>query len=298
MEAPANTKQDAAAVAAAAELAEQGSKCRGHRHEEVMRRQQEALVELRAKVKALEQTMPMMSTPGLCVQQVALMRKELSELRAQKAALYRGDTDSMYLDLARALCEALELSEFQLSGSSSLKHLPQDERERLGSHRQRDLELMRTRLGLLQSQVQRKEELLQEYHRDMGTLRDSQAASQQLEARLDSLRAELQTERQESSLLREALQRTQGRLEQEKGLNHAIKERKVTRVNPEGEGCGLSLEWLEKRTVKTPSHSCIQDQVREKKREYEIEALKKQLRNSTTCRPASAQRTPVLSEAH
>ncbi|XP_035238442.1 forkhead-associated domain-containing protein 1 [Anguilla anguilla] len=328
---PALTK-DVAAMAAAAELAEQGSKCRGHRHEEVIQRQQEALAELRSRAKALEQAVPMMSSPELCIQQVALMRRELSELRAQKAALYRGAADSMtlnslpgslseemlertarldvsealelsertYLELARVLSEALELSDGQLSGTASLKHLPRDERERLGSLRQRDLELLRTRLSLLHSQAQRREELLQEYHRDMGTLRDSQATGQQLQARLDSLRAELQTECQESSLLREALQRAQARLEQEIGLNRALKERK-----------GLSVERLEKRITRTPSHSCVQEDVRDKaasrkanlqeklkKREYEIEVLKKQLRNSASGRPASAQRASLVPEAH
>lgn len=76
-----------------------------------------------------------------------------------------------YLELARALSAALELGDGQLSGGGSLKHLPPQERERLGSLRQRDLELLRTRLSLLQSQAQRREELLQEYHRDMGSLR-------------------------------------------------------------------------------------------------------------------------------
>ncbi|KAG7472833.1 hypothetical protein MATL_G00113150 [Megalops atlanticus] len=333
---PAST-QDEAALAAAADLADQGSKCRGHRHEEVIQRQQEALAELRARVKSLEQTAPTMSSPELCIQQVALMRRELCELRAQKAIAQRGTINSMsspllcgslaedtlertarldvsdaldlsertYLDLARALCEALELGEGQLSGCASLKHLPQDEREKLASHRQRDLGLLQTRLGLVQSQARRREQLLQEYQKDVCTLRESQAAGQQLQARLDSLRAELQTECQESSLLREALQRTQARLEQEMGLNRAVKERKA-----------LSAERLEKRNARTPSHSCVQDQIRDKaaakkaslqeklkKREYEIEVLKQQLRRkdqelcSAISRPAGVLQAPVASEA-
>ncbi|KAJ8388942.1 hypothetical protein AAFF_G00125030 [Aldrovandia affinis] len=319
----------------------------------------EALAELRAKVKALEQSVPMMSTPELCVQQVALMRRELCELRAQKAAAYRGAADSTtvaslpgtlseetlertarldlsdtldlseqtYLDLARALHEALELSEGQLAGSGSLKHLPRDERERLASRRQRDVELLQTRLGLLKSQARSRDELLQERHTDVTTLRESQAAGQQLQARLDGLRAELQAECQESSLLREALQRTQSRLEQETGLNRAIKERKEVECGEEwirniavGKCSlgrftktsygGLSVEQLEKRSARTPSHSCVRDdawvkaatrkaslQEKLKKREYEIEVLKKQLRNGAARRPASA-RAPVPSEAN
>lgn len=58
--------------------------------------------------------------------------------------------------------------------------------------------------------------------------RESQAAGQQLQSRLDMLRTELETESQESSLLREALRHTQSRLEHEIDVNtRAVKSRKV-----------------------------------------------------------------------
>ncbi|MBN3317184.1 FHAD1 protein, partial [Atractosteus spatula] len=304
---------------AAAELADLGAKCKGHRHEEVIQRQREALAELRARIKALEQTRPQRSSQEQAVQQVALMRRELSELRAQqavadslgplRAARELSQTSSAelpltdqaleetldrtarldlsdaldlsertYRDLVKALCGALELGE--LSGCASLKHLPPDERDRLGSRRQQDLELLHARLRVLHGQAQRKEELLSEYQADLRRLRESQAVGQQLQAELDRLRQELQSQTQESSLLREALERAQQRLEQEKSLNRAIKERKP-----------LLKEQLERRSVKTPSHSCVQEdthgtaaarkaslQGRLKKKEYEIETLKKQLR--------------------
>nr|XP_015192396.1 PREDICTED: forkhead-associated domain-containing protein 1 [Lepisosteus oculatus] len=304
---------------AAAELADLGAKCKGHRHEEVIQRQREALAELRARIKALEQTRPQRSSPERAVQQVALMRRELSELRAQqavadslgplRAARELSQTSSAelpltdqafeetldrtarldlsdaldlsertYRDLVKALSGALELGE--LSGCASLKHLPPDERDRLGSRRQQDLELLLTRLRVLHGQAQRKEELLSEYQADLRRLRESQAVGQQLQAELDRLRQELQSQTQENSLLREALERAQQRLEQEKNLNRVIKERKP-----------LLKEQLERRSVKTPSHSCVQEdthgkaaarkaslQGRLKKKEYEIETLKKQLR--------------------
>uniref|UniRef100_W5M386 Forkhead associated phosphopeptide binding domain 1 n=1 Tax=Lepisosteus oculatus TaxID=7918 RepID=W5M386_LEPOC len=251
---------------AAAELADLGAKCKGHRHEEVIQRQREALAELRARIKALEQTRPQRSSPERAVQQVALMRRELSELRAQqavadslgplRAARELSQTSSAelpltdqafeetldrtarldlsdaldlsertYRDLVKALSGALELGE--LSGCASLKHLPPDERDRLGSRRQQDLELLLTRLRVLHGQAQRKEELLSEYQADLRRLRESQAVGQQLQAELDRLRQELQSQTQENSLLREALERAQQRLEQEKNLNRVIKERKV-----------------------------------------------------------------------
>lgn len=45
---------------------------------------------------------------------------------------------------------------------------------------------------------------------------------------VDRLREEFQEQSQESALLREALNRAQQRLDQEKRLNKAIKERKVS----------------------------------------------------------------------
>ncbi|XP_071022899.1 forkhead-associated domain-containing protein 1-like [Oncorhynchus clarkii lewisi] len=189
-------------------------------------------------------------------------------------------SERTYLDLARALCEALELSEGQLQGCVSLQHLPQEERASLASLRHADLELLRSCMALQHSQAQRSETLLQQQHREMTTLRESQAAGQQLQSRLDMLRTELETESQESCLLREALRHTQSRLEHEIDLNtRAVKSRKA-----------VSVEKVQRRSGKTASHSCVRTEAgdkataktsslleRLKKREYEVETLKRQL---------------------
>ena len=60
--------QEVAVLGVASGLSEQGLKCRGHRHEEVMRLQQEALSELRSRIRALELNWPIsefLSIPGL-----------------------------------------------------------------------------------------------------------------------------------------------------------------------------------------------------------------------------------------
>ncbi|XP_041726284.2 forkhead-associated domain-containing protein 1 isoform X2 [Coregonus clupeaformis] len=299
---PPHTK-DMATVTAPGELAKQGSKCRGYRHEEVIQHQREALSEMRARIGALEQTWPLK-----CFTQQGAPKKqagnEAGKLSTQKSAVSgwplpgalgeetlertaRLDlsdaldlSERTYLDLARALCEALELSEGQLQGCVSLQHLPQEERASLYSLRHADLELLRSRMALQHSQAQRRESLLQQQHREMTTLRESQAEGQQLQASLDTLRAELETESQESSLLREALRRTQSRLEQEIDLNtRAVKSRKA-----------VSVERIQRRSGKTASHSCVRTEAgdtaaaktsslleRLKKREYEVETLKRQL---------------------
>lgn len=88
------------------------------------------------------------------------------------------------MDLARALCEALELSEGQLSGCVPLKHLPPGERAHMASLRQEDLELLRSQLALQNSQSQNKDLLLQESQREIQTLRCSKKIRFILQIRL------------------------------------------------------------------------------------------------------------------
>nr|XP_023847630.1 forkhead-associated domain-containing protein 1-like [Salvelinus alpinus] len=295
--------KEMATVTAPGEYAKQGSKSRGYRHKEVIQHQREALSEMRARIGALEQTWPLkrftqqgapkkqagseaskLSTPRSAVSGWPLPGAFGEETLERTARLDLSDaldlSERTYLDLARALCDALELSEGQLQGCVSLQHLPQEERASLASLRHADLELLRSCMARQHSQAQRSETLLQQQHREMTTLRESQVAGQQLQSRLDMLRTELETESQESSLLREALLHTQSRLEHEIDVNtRAVKSRKA-----------VSVEKVQRRSGKTASHSCVRTEAgdkataktsslleRLKKREYEVETLKRQL---------------------
>ncbi|KAI5610138.1 hypothetical protein C0J50_5491 [Silurus asotus] len=124
-------------------------------------------------------------------------------------------SEMTYVDLARSLCEALELSELQLSGCFSLKHLPPEEREHMASLRQQDLKLLRRQLAMHNNLAQNKAQLLQESQREIQTLRDSQAAAQQLQIELSS---ELAKMKLETNTLRQALENTQTQLQH--GTNH------------------------------------------------------------------------------
>lgn len=53
----------------------------------------------------------------------------------------------------------------------TVKYLPRDEREKVGVQRQKDLELLFDRISKLKLRLRRKEELLQEYDRDVGQFR-------------------------------------------------------------------------------------------------------------------------------
>ncbi|KAG2459150.1 CTRC protein, partial [Polypterus senegalus] len=269
------------------ELADLGAKCKGYRHEEVIQRQREALAELRTRLKALETARPTSSSQAQSLQQAAAMKRELAEFRAHQAASENQELDfgytgkmsrssagstqyenmmektskleleenlemseKTYLELVRALANLLKVDE--LSGCNSLKHVPQDERDILTSFRKKDHDVLSTRIVLLQSQVERKEELIRRCEEELNKLRLSNANLQQQETGVDRLKEEAQAVAQENALLREALERAQQRLDQEKRLNKAIKERKLNA----------------KTTV-------LQGKM--KKKDYEIETLRKQL---------------------
>ncbi|XP_043916364.1 forkhead-associated domain-containing protein 1, partial [Protopterus annectens] len=301
------TKQEMSAC----DVTEQGAKCIGHKHEEIIQRQREALAEHRARIKELEQ----MRLPVLSKEQ---FEKEFTGTRTQKAILdnnilrssiqdssqpetYQSKaagaisatvidrttrtemsealdmSESMYMDLVNALSDLLNVNE--LSGTQSFMHVPWDERMKIRTHRQKDLELLSSRIKQLQSQLERKETLLSGYENDLEQLRLSQAAAKRYKMEMERLEEDLKKQSEESALLREALDRAQFRLDQEKRLNKAIKQRKT-----------FHLEQLDKKSAKAPSHSCLQNDIHEKaeaknktlqeklkKKEYDIDTLKQQL---------------------
>ncbi|CAB1329597.1 unnamed protein product [Coregonus sp. 'balchen'] len=113
--------QDMATVTAPGELAKQGSKCRGYRHEEVIQHQREALSEMRARIGALEQTWPLK-----CFTQQGAPKKqagnEAGKLSTQKSAVsgwpLPGALGEETLERTARLdlSDALDLSERTVSG--------------------------------------------------------------------------------------------------------------------------------------------------------------------------------------
>ncbi|XP_048470852.1 forkhead-associated domain-containing protein 1-like [Rhincodon typus] len=273
------------------EVVRLAAQCKGHRHEEVIQRQRKALAELRARVKVLEQTPTSRVSQEQASQHLTILKKELTDLQSQRALsgcesfsdsshsnnsakLKQKDSfanseafidrtarlemsealdlsERTYLDLVKALSSLLDVKE--LSGSLSLKHVPRDEREKLGKARQRNLELLNSRIAQLKSQLYRKDELLGEYESDLLQLRRSEVTRHKCQANVESLQEELQRQIEENKLIRESMERTQSRLEQEKRLNKVIKQHKA-----------------ESRK------KMMQEKL--KKKDYEIETLKRELR--------------------
>ncbi|NXT94618.1 FHAD1 protein, partial [Anhinga rufa] len=248
----------------ALDLAELGAKCRGLRHEETIQRQKEGLAELRERIKMLEKRQPSAvvnegseplvvltkDLPGKMVQKTGLGKEPApmsgAKLKAGKvpgrvrnggspgateeaASSEMADAtdlgEKMYLDVIGALGSLMKVQE--LSGMQSLKHLPQEEREKAGLQRQKDLELLYDKVRNLKSRLERKEEMLKDYKGSVEQLRLNQASLRRCQAEMSKLEEEAYREAEEKALLKEALERTQLQLSQEKSLLRAAKLRKV-----------------------------------------------------------------------
>ncbi|PAA50360.1 hypothetical protein BOX15_Mlig004584g3 [Macrostomum lignano] len=72
------------------ELAALGHQCRGERHADIIRHQREALSELRQRLKDLELGRPTTNSHDHTVQQVALLKRELAEMRSRQALAETG----------------------------------------------------------------------------------------------------------------------------------------------------------------------------------------------------------------
>ncbi|KFO98887.1 Forkhead-associated domain-containing protein 1, partial [Calypte anna] len=236
------------------DLANLGVKCRGLRHEETIQRQREGLAELRARIKVLEKKhSSAVMKKGL--EPLLLLMKGSPEakgwetgkepspmlgtgLKSSKVpdGVWRGAASSevagtmdicekMYLDVLGALGRLMEVKE--LSGMESLKWLPQEEREKVGLQRQKDLELLYHKIRNLKSCLERKEEMLKDYEGSMEQLRLNQASLRRCQEEMARLEDEAYREAEEKALLREALERTQLQLSREKKLLQAARVHKV-----------------------------------------------------------------------
>ncbi|XP_072536990.1 forkhead-associated domain-containing protein 1-like [Salminus brasiliensis] len=339
---PLLTKQhtkDVAIMVSPSHMTTQGLVGKGHRHEEMLHQQKKTLAEMRARIRAVEHKWP---SKLLGQQGEPVKPGQMKTHRPQRSAIRRGSISSVsgfafpealseaalertarldmsdtlelsertYVDLARALCEVLELSEGQLSGCVPIKHVPPAERKRLASLRRDDLELFRNRLALQNSQSQTTHLLLQQSQAEIHTLRESLTVSQQLQAALDSVRAELEGGKLENSALRQALQLAQTQLQHQRD-QHCPKSRKA-----------LTMEGMVGRSGRIGHHNCVpndnydkvavpkrrqQQQERRRRRETEVDVLKSERghKEQAACKVASQlasvpqqQQHMELTEAH
>ncbi|KAK3104566.1 hypothetical protein FSP39_005088 [Pinctada imbricata] len=299
------------------EMTALGAQCRGERHEQVISRQREALSELRTRIRSLEQSKPPLPTQDQALQQVLMLKKELAEMKANQAlaedtslssgverevsrargmlgsvnaeadmerSAHRETLDALdasessYLTLLRALASCLELE--HVDGLRPIGHIPKDERERLLIERENSCQLLSTRVKALHERIKRKEELLQGYERDLAKMRQAQELASKKATQVESLANDVKSRTEETQYLRESLSRTRDRLDQEKRLNKAIKQKKTFHLENEH----LHKE-IQPASYRSKPEDIFGKSVQRKKiakesikrKNYEINTLKKEL---------------------
>ncbi|XP_037684396.1 forkhead-associated domain-containing protein 1 isoform X9 [Choloepus didactylus] len=240
-----------------------GVRCKGSRHEEVIQRQKKALAELRARIKELEKACSSNQKDQLTesflelktlrmeknVQKILLDSKpDLSpfsriEIRAPQNGLSNSGSiqnmersgkvdvaealelsEKLYLDMSRTLGSLMNIRD--MSGQVSMRYLSPKEREKVNQLRQRDLALVFDKITQLKGRLERKEELLRGHDEDTEQLRQSKVSVQMYQSQVAKLEDKIYKEAEEKALLKEALERTEQQLHQEKRINRAIKQQK------------------------------------------------------------------------
>lgn len=187
-------------------------------------------------------------------------------------------SESSYITLLRAMASCLEME--SVDGLRPIGHIPKDERERLLVERENTCQILANRIKVLLERIARKEELLQGYERDLAKLRQAQELANRNSTQVENLANDVKSRTEETQYLRESLSRTRDRLDQEKRLNKAIKQRKTFH---------LENERLHQQQVPA-SHHCKEEDIFGKssarrkaskdslrRKNYEISTLKKEL---------------------
>nr|KAF6378095.1 forkhead associated phosphopeptide binding domain 1 [Myotis myotis] len=235
-----------------------GAKCKGSRHEEIIQRQKKALSEFRARIKELEnagsndkvhqnksfqdlKTLRMEKNvqkmldanpdwPALSGIEIQASQNGFANLATKKpgkmdVAEALDLSEKLYLDMSKTLGSLMNIKD--MAGHVSMKHLSPKERERVNQLRQRDLGLVFDKITQLKSRLERKEELLRGYEQDVDQLRQSKVSIQMYQSQVAKLEDDIYKGAEEKALLKEALERTEQQLRQEKRVNQARRQQQA-----------------------------------------------------------------------
>ncbi|KAL4685318.1 hypothetical protein H8957_005405 [Semnopithecus entellus] len=241
-----------------------GVKCKGSRHEEVIQRQKKALSELRARIKELEKAhapdhkdhqnesfldlknlrmessiqkilldakpdLPALSRIEILAPQNGLCNARFSSAMEKSGKMDVAEalelSEKLYLDMSKTLGSLMNIKD--MSGHVSMKYLSRQERDKVNQLRQRDLDLVFDKITQLKNQLERKEELLRAYEKDVEQLRRSKVSVEMYQSQVAKLEDDIYKEAEEKALLKEALERMEHQLCQEKRINRAIRQQKV-----------------------------------------------------------------------
>ncbi|CAM4785573.1 unnamed protein product [Rotaria magnacalcarata] len=266
------------------ELVSIGAQCKGERHEQTIGRQREALNELRARIKSLEQLRPVNPSYEKVLQQVVLLKRELAELRARQAlpndlpdlrttpapnsahqqsqrqstttattmrqspsTTIHSDSineaqkvveeraahaetmnslqscDELHNAFTRKLMNLLDIDDDSLANVTPLATLPATDRYVALQQRQRTNEILMQKVEMIRERLTRKEELLRDYEKDLGKLRQAEILLREKDILLQDLETDKRTKDDEALYLRNTLKETQDSLNQEKRVNSSVK---------------------------------------------------------------------------
>ncbi|XP_063487870.1 forkhead-associated domain-containing protein 1 isoform X3 [Symphalangus syndactylus] len=282
-----------------------GVKCKGSRHEEVIRHQKKALSELRARVEELEKALspdhkdhqnesfldlknlrmennvqkilldakpdlPTLSRIEILAPQNGLCNARFSSAMEKSGKMDVAEalelSEKLYLDMSQTLGSLMNIK--NMSGHVSMKYLSRQEREKVNQLRQRDLDLVFDKITQLKNQLERKEELLRGYEKDVEQLRRSKVSVEMYQSQVAKLEDDVYKEAEEKALLKEALERMEHQLCQEKRINRAIRQQKESveehepRNAKESTPCNCAFKEKD-RQVGTRKASLKMDQERE-----------------------------------
>ncbi|XP_032971751.1 forkhead-associated domain-containing protein 1 isoform X8 [Rhinolophus ferrumequinum] len=281
-----------------------GAKCKGSRHEEIIQRQKKALSELRVRIKELEKAHSSDQKEPLNesfldlktirmeknVQKILNAKPDLPafsriEIQVPHGGLANSGpilatekpgkmdvaealelSEKLYMDLSKTLGSLMNIKD--MAGHVSMKYLSPKEREKVNQLRQRDLELVFDKITQLKNRLERKEELLRGYEKDMEQLRQSRVSMQMYQSQVARLEDSIYKEVEEKALLKEALERTELQLRQEKRLHRTARQQKER------------LEDSEQRNAKesTPCNCSFKE--KERQRRMFVETVKNKMQNS------------------
>ncbi|XP_015983857.2 forkhead-associated domain-containing protein 1 isoform X6 [Rousettus aegyptiacus] len=240
-----------------------GAKCKGSRHEEVIQRQKRALSELRTRIRELEKAgssdhkdhlnesfldfktlrieknvqkildsksgLPTLSRIEITVPQngpaISGFNQAMEKSGKMDVAEALELSEKLYMDMSKTLGSLMNIKD--MAGHVSMKYLSPKEREKVNKLRQRDLDLVFDKITQLKNRLERKEELLRGYEKDIEQLRQSKVSVQMYQSQVAKLEDNVYKEAEEKALLKEALQRMEHQLHQEKRMNRAIRQQKV-----------------------------------------------------------------------
>ncbi|CAF3734268.1 unnamed protein product [Adineta steineri] len=331
-----------------------GAQCKGERHEQTIERQRQALNELRARMKSIEQLRPANPSYEKTLQQVVSLKRELAEIRARQAlpidipfltapasnsiqhqsgtmssqtlaaAASSGmspeaqkiieertahaetmntlqSCDELYNIFTRKLVRLLDIDDDTLLNTSPLSTVPANERYLAVQQRQRIIDILLQKLEVLHDRLTRKEDLLKDYERDLGKLRQAEIILREKNILVQDLQTDKQIKDDETLFLRNSLRETQDTLNQEKRVNSSIKlGRNIDQVQPNelirrNGGSATTLHHHCPPDINGKIHTVKRD-MNEKinRKNYEIKTLKQELHEALDTLSEQSHKVKVL----